>query len=316
VHQDTVPVVGMTIEPFAGEVREGRLYGRGACDIKGAMAAMIAALDRLAELPAAQRPTIVLACTINEEHGFTGATHLAQLWAAGRSRLLPRRPDAAIVAEPTLLDVVTCHKGVVRWQCTTRGRAAHSSSPERGESAIYRMARVLSALERYAREVVGSQASHPKLGRPTLSVGTIAGGLSVNTVPAECTIEIDRRVIPGEDPIGAWRHVAEYVERAVAPELPPEHAAAYIISPGLGEGANQSLAERVVAGMRSLGRECRAFGVPFGTDAAAFGAAGVPSVVIGPGAIDQAHTADEWIAVEQLELGAEAYAAIARELAK
>lgn len=315
VHQDTVPVLGMTIEPFAAAIRDGRVYGRGACDIKGSMAAMIAAISRLAKLPASERPTIVLACTVNEEHGFTGATHLAQLWETGRSRLLPRAPDAAIVAEPTMLDVINCHKGVVRWRCTTRGRAAHSSSPDKGVSAIYRMAPVIAALERYARDVVGTQASHPQLGRSTLSVGTIAGGLSVNTVPAECSIEIDRRVIPGEDPLAAWKHVADYIAAAVPPEGRPEHAEPFIISPGLAETGNQDLTASVLAAMQRLGRPCRAGGVPFGTDAAAFGHA-VPSIVFGPGSIDQAHTADEWIAIEQLELGVEAYVEIARELRK
>src|SRR5207249_11663727 len=118
-HQDTVPVDGMTIPPWTPDVRDGRIYGRGSTDIKGGMAAMLAALSRLAIERPPNMPTIVLACTVNEEHGFTGATHLTKLWTGGGSKLMPRAPDAAVVAEPTLLNVVVAHKGVVRWRCHT-----------------------------------------------------------------------------------------------------------------------------------------------------------------------------------------------------
>src|SRR4051812_16499810 len=194
-HQDTVPVEGMTIEPFTPKTQGQRLYGRGSCDIKGGMAAMIAAVARLATEKPAGRPTVVLVCTINEEHGFTGATHWAATYSgkapdsghgpeiappAGRSELLPRVPDAAIVAEPTKLNVVVAHKGAARWRCSTKGIATHSSQPQLGDNAIYHMARVLLMLEQYARDVVPQLASHPLCGQPTLSVGVISGGISVN----------------------------------------------------------------------------------------------------------------------------------------
>ena len=136
VHQDTVPVEGMTIEPWTPVVRDGRLYGRGACDVKGGMAAMLGAVARLASEPPDDRPTIVMACTVNEEYGFSGATELCRAWVDSQSPLLARRPDAGIVAEPTNLDIVVAHKGVARWRCHTHGRAAHSSRPEAGDNAI------------------------------------------------------------------------------------------------------------------------------------------------------------------------------------
>ena len=200
VHQDTVPVEGMTIEPWNPTVRDGRLYGRGSCDVKGGMTAMLGAVARLAKDRRQNHPTIVLACTVNEEHGFTGASGLCRLWADGRSWLLPRRPDVAIVAEPTRLGIVVAHKGVVRWRAHTHGRAAHSSRPEAGDNAIYRMAPIITALDRYHRQVLADAEAHPLCGRPTLSVGTIAGGISVNTIPDRCTIEIDHRLLPGSDP--------------------------------------------------------------------------------------------------------------------
>ena len=184
-HQDTVPVEGMVIPPWTPEVRENRLYGRGSCDIKGGLGVMLATLARLAAEPASGRPTIVLACTVNEEYGFTGAKGLVQLWNRGDSPVLPRKPDAIVVAEPTSLNIVVAHRGVVRWRIKTGGRAAHSSLPEQGDNAIYRMAPVLLALKRYQHDVVPTLGKHALCGSPTISVGTIHGGISVNTVPDE-----------------------------------------------------------------------------------------------------------------------------------
>jgi acetylornithine deacetylase len=320
-HQDTVPIDGMTIEPFAANVEGGRMYGRGACDIKGGMAAMIAALSRLAQEKPAGRPTVVLACTINEEHGFTGATHWAETYsgkppgsgrgpeappkAAGRSQLLPRVPDAAIVAEPTLLDVVVAHKGAARWRLATRGVATHSSQPQLGDNAIYHMSRVLAALEQYAKNVVPSLASHPLCGQPTLSVGIISGGISVNTVPDRCTIEIDRRVLPGEDPQAAFDQCVQYVAQHVQPTAPLEHETPFMLTRGLADGANDGLARQLCEAIRRRGGSGQKIGVPFGTDAPHFAATGCPTVVFGPGSIAQAHTADEWLDLDQLRAAAE-----------
>ncbi len=304
-HQDTVPVDRMTIDPFAAELRDGRIYGRGACDIKGGMAAMLAAFSRLADERPTARPTVVMACTINEEHGYTGATHLARLWQSGTSRLLPRCPDGIVVAEPTELRVVVAHKGVVRWCCHTSGRAAHSSQPDRGENAIYRMARVLCVLEDYARDVVPKLDSHPLVGHPTLSVGTIRGGISVNTVPDLCTVEIDRRLLPGEDPVAARQKVIGFLDEQLGGVFTPSHDEPFIVARGLPDDCNGPLAEALSSAVRQCGGDADWIGVPFGTDAAAYSAAGAAAVVFGPGSIRQAHTADEWIAVDQLTKAAE-----------
>jgi len=304
-HQDTVPVVGMTIEPWTPVVRDGRLYGRGSCDIKGGMTAMLGALARLAEERPRGMPTIVMACTVNEEHGYSGATALTKMWSQAGS-VIPRQPDAAIVAEPTQLQTVVAHKGVVRWRCRTHGRAAHSSQPHLGINAIFKMARVLEALERYQRDVAPTLGEHALCGRPTLSVGTITGGLSVNTVPDGCVIEIDRRLIPGEKPDDAYRHVLEYLAREIGSDPAIEHEKPFLIGAGLLDRVNGPLAERMVTAAREAQIECAKIGVPFGTDAAAIAGAGVPSIVFGPGSIDQAHTADEWLALDQLVQASEA----------
>jgi len=305
-HQDTVPVDGMTIPPWTPTVREGRIYGRGSCDIKGGMAAMLGAISRLADERPANRPTIVLACTINEEHGFTGATALARMWDAGRDTILPRRPDAAVVAEPTGLQVVTAHKGCVRWKARTHGRACHSSQPHLGDNAAYKMARVLIALEAYARDEVSRVPPHRLCGPATLSVGTIGGGLSVNTVPDLCTIEIDRRLLPGEDDLAAFEQVRQFVAKYPGVNFEVEHQHPYMRGAALGDGPNQPLADSLSAVVRETIGRCEQIGVPYGTDASKIAQDGVPSVVFGPGSIDQAHTADEWLSLAELESASEA----------
>ncbi|NLF71395.1 MAG: M20 family metallopeptidase [Candidatus Anammoximicrobium sp.] len=303
-HQDTVPVDGMTIPPWTPTLCEGRIYGRGACDIKGGMACMLAALSRLAEERPAGRPTIVMACSVNEEYGFGGAPRIPELWEDG-SGFVPRAPDGVIVAEPTSLDVVVAHKGALRWRCHARGRAAHSSQPQFGDNAIYRMARVLQTLEGYARDVVPTLGQHPLVGLPTLSVGLISGGVSVNTVPDFCSIEIDRRVLPEEDPHEALAHVTSFVARALAHDPLVEHETPYLISSGLSDELSRDFAARLSRTICRHGGAGRCVGVPYGTDAPAFSSRGIPTVVFGPGSIQQAHTADEWVAIDQLQTATE-----------
>jgi acetylornithine deacetylase len=315
VHQDTVPVEGMTIEPFGGEVRDGRVYGRGSCDVKGSMAAMLAALSR--RTGTRSLPTIVLACTINEECGYTGAKALSRLWsdvACLEQEFFPRTPDAAIVAEPTELDVVIAHQGQVRWRCHTIGRAAHTSRPDAGVNAIYAMANVVHAIERYHAELSTSGAEHPLCGRPSVCVSTIHGGVGINTVPERATIEIDRRLAPGEAPDAAFKDLVRYVsDRADIGRSRVEHDEPFMQSSGLVDQNNRALAKRLSQIVLKHDRASELVGVRFGTDAAAIAATGVPTVVFGPGSIDQAHTADEFIAIDQLRLATEIFERIAMD---
>lgn len=316
-HQDTVPVDGMTIDPFDPVVREGRLYGRGSCDTKGSMAAMLAALVRLAEQRPAGMATVVLSCTVNEEFGFTGAQACTTLWAdpAVDNAFLPRRPDGAIVGEPTALDVVVAHKGAVRWTCRTRGRAGHSSQPDAGTNAIYRMARAVPLFERYQAEAAPLAPRHPLCGGATLSVGTIRGGISINTIPDVCTIEIDRRVPPGESPEDAYRHVLDFFAAHWDEPYEVEHSRPMLQLPPLDDTNNDRLARRLAHETQAVTGRCRRIGVPYGTHAAIYAAAGVPSVVFGPGHLEQAHTRDEWVPVAQLDQAAEVLYRLAADAA-
>jgi acetylornithine deacetylase/succinyl-diaminopimelate desuccinylase-like protein len=345
VHQDTVPTDGMTIDPFGAHIEGERIHGRGACDVKGGMAAMLAAIARLAEVQrrashTERRPTVVLACTVDEELGFSGARALVQLWGRqenpppedrptttlpplGHSRdilcdekpnlevtspasLLVRQPDAAIVAEPTGLDVVVAHKGFVRWRSHTLGRAAHSAEPQRGRNAIYAMARLVEAVERYQNEMIPNMASHPRCGHPSVSIGTIVGGCGVNTVPDRATIEIDRRLLPDEDPEEAYRALMAYVN-GVPSVGPVEHDPPFSAARGLSDHNNGPLAKRLVELTRHGHPACKTTGVSYGTDAAVFSAAGLPTVVFGPGSIEQAHTADEWLDLNELNAATEIF---------
>ncbi|WP_205678693.1 M20 family metallopeptidase [Aquisphaera insulae] len=297
VHQDTVPTDGMTIEPFEPRVEGGRMYGRGACDIKGGMAAMLTAFERLWRERPPGAASVILACTVDEEFTHIGSSHLA---ASGHGA------DLAIVAEPTRLDLVHSHKGAVRWKVRTTGVACHSSSPALGKNAIYKMADVVAVLSEYAARLSAS-ASDPILGPPTLSVGRIEGGVSVNVVPDRCEIEIDRRLIAGEEPRKAMDEVRALLLPLSEPGSEVVFEDPWVIMPALVPGLGTwegPLREAVAA---ATGRVPNLVGVPYGTDAGPLGERGLPCVVFGPGDIAQAHTRDEWVELEQVHLAAEAY---------
>jgi acetylornithine deacetylase len=291
VHQDTVPVDGMK-DSFTPRIEGGRLHGRGACDVKGGMAAILTVLARIVDSRPAHTDVIV-ACTVDEEHLGLGVQHLMKTGI---------QADAAIVAEPTNLDIVNCHKGLVRWRTSTAGRAWHSSEPEQGINAIQRMAAVLIAIEQYA-EWLRTSPGDPVLGPATINVGRITGGSAVNIVPDWCTIEIDRRLLPGEDGQRAQREAEEYIRKTVPFEVDMERP--WTSLPALSSERSAPLVEQLGPIIGAVNGRMRVRGVPFGTDASTIAEAGIPAIVFGPGDIAQAHTCDEWIELEQVEKAAE-----------
>jgi acetylornithine deacetylase len=285
------------------------------------MAAMLAALSRVEKGESARRPTIVLACTVNEECGFTGAKLLTRGWGrpanegpseADAARIFRMRPDFAIVAEPTQFDVVVAHQGSVRWRCHTIGRAAHTSRPDEGINAIYAMAEIVRTIEKFHAELSRSGPAHSLCGRPSVCVSTIHGGVGINTVPEHVTIEIDRRLGPEEQPKMAYSALIQIIaEQANIGKCRVQHDPPFMDSAGLSDKNNRSLAERLAKLTRASGRASEIVGVPYGTDAAILSATGVPTVVFGPGSIAQAHTCDEYIEIEQLEFATEIFRRIA-----
>lgn len=304
-HQDTVPAEGMIVEPFRPLIEGERVFGRGSCDVKGGLASMLSAFSRLVNERPAGSARVLLACTVDEEYTHTGSSALA---SEGLT------VDLAIVAEPTKLEVVTAHKGAVRWKILTDGIACHSSRPGDGINAIYRMARVLSALEVIANQLQ-EKVPDPLLGPPTLSVGRIEGGQSVNVVPDRCSIDLDRRVIPGEDVDGVRETLRIALNTALDHTIPFEFSEPWVRMPSLSPEQTRNWVDPIRDAMaKVLGTPPPVSAVPYGTDAGPLAASGIPSVVIGPGDIAQAHTKDEWIAIEQLELAADVYFALACDL--
>jgi acetylornithine deacetylase len=294
-HQDTVPVDGMIVDPFGASIEGGKLYGRGACDVKAGAAAMLSAFARLVREKPPGSAQVTLAFVVDEEHTFLGIQHLM------RSGLTAQ---AAIVAEPTSLDIVTAHKGVVRWRIETTGRACHSSQPDQGINAIYRMGRVLRGIETYA-EQLGSGRSDPDLGYPSLSVGMIHGGASPNTIPDHCRIEIDRRLIPGENPNTVSEELNNYLRNSAGIDFEFVSTPPVFACPALTPRNIEGLQNRLGQAINSV-RGChRVLSVPYGTDASTIAESGIPTVVFGPGHIEQAHTKDEWVELSQVEAAAE-----------
>jgi succinyl-diaminopimelate desuccinylase len=297
-HLDTV---NADDSQFVPRRRNGRLHGRGACDTKGSIAAMLTALCELTESKSRPRETrIVLAGLVDEEHAQAGSHTFVAQAARLQIPVCRRHRDTcatlAIVGEPTRLRVVTAHKGSLWLELETRGKAAHGALPQFGRNAIQEMARVVQVLEKdYAARL--RRRRHSLLGTGTINVGTICGGTQPNIVPDRCAITIDRRTVPGETDDGVRREIAAFLHsRTLHPNITSTK-----LAPALPMETNPQL-PLVRQFLRSIGQH-RPAGVDFFCDAAVLSAGGIPSIVFGPGDIVQAHTANEWISLTSLERG-------------
>lgn len=284
-HLDTVSVRGMTIDPFSGELRDGRVWGRGASDTKGSVAAMLMALHEMKDRLGALEHEIWFAGLMGEEAGQDGS----------RAFVREHRADFAVIGEPTELQIVRAHKGGLWMTLTTHGVAAHASTPEAGDNAIYRMHDVIALLR---EEILpGLSRYHDEtLGHPTLNVGTIAGGSKVNIVPDTCRLGIDIRTLPAMARSDFKGELTRRLQSAFpgleieaweskALDTPPDHP--------------------MIGRLEKTGAHCT--GAPWFCDAAIFSGANIAAVALGPGSIRQAHTKDEWIEVEALREGVKFY---------
>jgi acetylornithine deacetylase/succinyl-diaminopimelate desuccinylase-like protein len=302
-HADNVPQDGMTIPPFTPDIRDGKLFGRGSADPKGGMAAMLAALDRFL---AAGRPFpcgVCFAATCNEESGADGAQALM--------RLHPKEFTAAIVAEPTDLQIVHLHKGALRFTVEARGVAVHSSLPERGVSAIRALCDVVARIEGPYRAAL-LRRIHPLAGSPRVSVGVIHGGSQVNVVPDRAEIQVDRRTLPGETTDSVQREFEEILQ-AVQRESDPRLAFSCRLTenyPPLDESPDSWVGRLIAEASRQVLGKATFAVAPFGTDGGVFSSQGLPSLIIGPGSISQAHTKDEYVELAQVRQAVDLYETI------
>ena len=290
-HMDTVGHESMSEGLFHPRKSGDRLFGRGACDTKGSVAAMLTALLNLARSPKRPQETeIVFAALVDEEVNQSGSRALVKEGF---------RADLAIVGEPTLLKVVTAHKGDLWLTLRTRGKAAHGARPELGRNAVHAMARVVDLLEtRYRRQI--SKRRHRLLGCATINVGSIRGGTQPNIVPDLCEITVDRRTVPGELDVKVMSEIRALLKQhAMEAEVIDDKA----LAPCWPMETNPRLP--LVQALMRVAKQRAAVGVHYFSDAAVFAAGGTPAVLFGPGDIAQAHTADEWISIRSLERATE-----------
>jgi acetylornithine deacetylase/succinyl-diaminopimelate desuccinylase family protein len=300
-HTDTVAIKDMTVPPFDAGIRDGRMWGRGTADMKGPVACMLHTLVALRERKASWQGTVTLALVVDEEAGFAGIRHFLK----GSVNF-----DYAIVGEPTRFQVVRGCKGCLRFFIRAHGKAAHSSTPALGVSAITAMARAITGLETYfATEL--QQFAHPELGTSTGSIGLIEGGSGVNIVPDRCEIKVDIRLVPGQ----SWEATYARIQEIASVELPGirwEFDPSPMVDFPFCLEAGHPLVQRSTSALGLPESEV----VKFSCDASKIAAAGIPCIIFGPGDIGQAHTANESIAIEELERGVEDYIRIAEALLK
>ncbi len=292
-HLDTVGVGGMIIEPFGGELRDGKLWGRGASDTKGPMAAMLWALHEHQEILADLPVAVDFVAFMGEESGQWGSKNFVK--RHGRDYTF------ALVGEPTSMQVVHVTKGSLWATLRATGKAAHSSQPERGENAILKLTRALDQLDHHLGRQLAT-FTHPVLGRSTMNVGLIRGGSRPNIVPDLAEAEIDIRITPALAAAGgALRLLTETIAYH---ELPMK-----IVHPHENPPMETAADHPMILALLATDVGTALAGAPWFSDAAHLSNGGIPSICIGPGTIDQAHTVDEFIEIGALEAGARFFAA-------
>ncbi len=307
-HLDTVGTDGMTVEPFGAEIVGERLYGRGACDMKSGVAALMCAAGRLAAT--GPRPNLVVALVCDEEHASIGMADLVGDEGSGGSLA-----DFAVVCEPTELRVMPAHKGFVWIRATFRGRAAHGSRPEVGVDAIRHAGLYLAALDEYADEL-RARPRHPLLDYGSFHAGTIRGGTAESVYPEQCELVLERRTMPGVKPDDVLREFQSVLDGLSARESGVDARLEMTLArPGTEVPSTSPLVAGLLEAGEAHGVAPVVEGMTAWVDAAFLNEAGVPAVCYGPGSIDQAHTEDEWVDIGQIRTCADVLETFARSLA-
>lgn len=296
-HMDTVPVDNMSISPFDPVIKDDHVFGRGSCDAKASLAAMLTAVVNYAKQ--SDRPaTLVFAAMADEEFSFSGSWKLIEKqWPV----------SACVVGEPTRLRRVIAHKGLVRWRIDVAGLSAHGATPEQGRNAVYDAARVALALEEFAQQL-RTKEPHGLLGHPTLNVGRIAGGQSVNIVPDRCVLEVERRLLPNEDGNQCLEDCLNFVRARIGQAVSLSFEEPYLVDPAMETPAEAFIVNSLGdARQKEVGEAGELEGANYGTDGSKLARAGIETVVCGPGDIAQAHTENEFVEIKQVELAARIY---------
>lgn len=288
-HLDTARTDGYT-DAYEVAERDGKIFGRGACDMKAALAAYLEVVRLLRAADLKLPGTLILAGTMDEEFQMLGAQHIGQHGP---------HADQGIIGEPTNLLVCPANRGRVSTYIRTFGKAAHSSVPEEGENAIMRMARVLNALEGYNEELL-QRPLHPLVGQGRFNPGVIRGGVQVNMAPDRCELEIDRRTLPGETQDQVYQELRDRLDplSESIPGFRYEITDPTWLIPANDVAVDEAVVQSLLrAYSQVFGQKTQATGFAAGSDAPHFG---FPTVICGPGSIAQAHTTNEYVAADQL----------------
>ncbi len=298
-HTDTVGVTGMR-DPFVPAERDGRLYGRGAQDMKGGVAAMIAAAGAIAQkgFPSGR---LVVAAVVDEEHSSIGADALVKRWHA----------DGAIVTEPTDLAIAVGHKGFAWVAVEVAGKAAHGSRPAEGQDAILRLGRVLGRLE--ALDIaIQSRPPHPLMGTGSLHASLVEGGRELSSYPDRASLQMERRTLPGEPESTAIGEVQEILDALSREDATFRASASAMFSrPAYEVPAGHELPELLASALSQVGHAPNIIGASFWTDAAVLGHAGIPSILFGPGGAGL-HSTEEYVNVDDVLVCRDALVEIVR----
>jgi len=301
-HLDVVGVEGMVHEPFAAEIRNDRIYGRGSADMKGGLAAICAAAVTAAS--ANSNRQILVTAVVDEEYESLG---MRALLAAGI------RAEAAIIAEPTRLAICPAHRGFAWFDVALRGRAAHGSRYDVGVDAITHAGLLLAELERL-EQTREAGPRHPLLGRGSLHASTIRGGVGLSTYPESCNLEIERRTLPGESGEKALREITDACARVKAKHSNFD-ARITLTTAQLPSDVplDSPIVKRLEGALGREGMPVRIEGLSAWTDAALLNEAGIPTVCFGPGDIALAHAAEEFVPVEEIESATRVLTRVVRE---
>jgi succinyl-diaminopimelate desuccinylase len=308
-HLDTVPVTdvgGWRFNPFEPTIDNGKLYGRGAADMKGGLAAMICAAEEVAEADFDLKGSLLLVCAVDEEVTGYGTMDIIEKGYTA---------DYGVVGEPTQLSVQTASKGAIHFVASTNGRAAHSSLPQLGINSIYKMAKVCLSIQDMNNEL--REVSHPLVGNPTIVVTTIRGGENEAFVPARCEIDINRRLVPGESLEQAKKQLSRLFEKLMTDDssLKIESKVSVECEPSETPAEEHIVQVCREAVAKVVGSDPGITGFPATCDMRFMVNQGrIPTVVMGPGSLEQAHSCDENIEIEQITRAKNVYKFVAIRL--